>query len=145
VRIVRLVLAVALACACGRKAAPVAPQLVQPEPAESLAGVSTPEGVRLTWLRPLRYSGGGRMNDLEGFDVERATDGGDAPTVYFKAGEVTLTDQTRFKKERRIEWLDTTAVRGTKYRYRVTAKTLDGYRSPAAGPVVVQYGTPQSP
>jgi hypothetical protein len=145
VRTGRLLLALALACACGRKAAPVAPQLVQPEPAEALAGVSTPEGVRLTWLRPLRYSGGGRMNDLEGFDVERATDGGDTEAVYFPVGEVTLTDQTRFKKERRIEWLDTTALRGTKYRYRVTAKTLDGYRSPAAGPVVVQFGAPAAP
>ena len=139
-----VVLAVALSFACGRKAAPVAPQLVQPEPAESLAGVSTPEGVRLTWLRPLRYSGGGRMNDLEGFDVERAVDA-DTEPVYFPVGEVTLTDQTRFKKERRIEWIDQTAVRGTKYRYRVTAKTLDGYRSPAAGPVVVQFGAPASP
>jgi hypothetical protein len=138
-----LVLALALAFACGRKAPPVAPQLVQPEPAESLAGMSTPEGVRLTWLRPLRYSGGGRMNDLEGFDVERATEG-DTPSVFFKVGEVTLTDQTRFHKERRIEWIDTTAVRGAKYLYRVTAKTLDGYRSPAAA-VVVQYGAPAAP
>ena len=137
------VLVLGLALACGRKAAPLAPQLVQPEPAESLAGVSTPEGVRLSWLRPLRYSGGGRMNDLEGFDIERATDA-ESP-VYFPVGEVTLTDQTRFKKERRIEWLDTTAVRGAKYRYRVTAKTLDGYRSPSAGPVVVQFGAPTSP
>jgi len=54
-------------------------------------------------------------------------------------------ERYRFKKERRIEWLDTTAVRGAKYRYRVTAKTLDGYRSPSAGPVVVQFGAPTSP
>jgi hypothetical protein len=143
VRTALVVLALGLALACGRKAPPVAPQLVQPEPAEALAAVSTPEGVRLTWLRPMRYSGGARMNDLEGFDVERATDG-DTLSVYTQVGEVTLTDQTRFRKERRIEWIDTTAVRGARYRYRVTAKTLDGYRSPAAGPVVVQFGAPAS-
>jgi hypothetical protein len=144
VKNVLLLLAVALLLACGRKGAPIAPQLVQPEPAEALAAVSTPDGVRLTWLRPLRYSGGARMNDLEGFDVERAVES-DAPSEYAEVGEVTLDDQHRFQRERRIEWIDKTAVRGTRYRYRVTAKTLDGYRSAPAGPVVVQYGQAAAP
>jgi hypothetical protein len=130
-------LALALA-ACGHKNAPVAPELVRPEAPEHLAAIATPEGVRLSWLRPLRYSGGQRMNDLGGFVIERAA----AETPAFaRVGTLELEDQTRFRKERRLEWIDKSAQRGERYLYRVTAVTLDGYRSAAAGPVAVTYGS----
>lgn len=131
--------------ACGRKGPLIAPQLVQPEPPEALAAVSTPEGVRLTWLRPMRYSGGARMNDLDRFDIERAVDSDAGTPEYEKVDELKLDDQHRFRKERRIEWTDKTAAPGTRYHYRVTAVTLDRYRSPAAGPVSVQFGSPAKP
>ena len=129
--------------ACGRKNAPVAPELVRPETPEDLAAVATPEGVRLSWLRPTRYSGGGRMNDLEGFLVQRATGTGAVSAAYSQVGKLTLTDQNRFRKERRLEWVDTTATPGETYFYRVIALTLDGYRSIPAGPVSLAYGPPQ--
>lgn len=140
-------LLVALACAppaCGRKAPPVAPETVQPETVENLAAIATPEGVRLSWLRPTRYTGGGRMNDLGGFEIERAPGEGAAPE-FVKVDTVVLEDQERFRKERRLEWVDKDVLPGERYRYRVTAVTLDHYRSAPAGPVEVRYGTPPGP
>ena len=135
-----VLVALALALpACGRKARPVPPELVRPDPPENLSAIVTPDGVRLTWLRPLRYSGGGRMNDLGGFAIERAPGEG-GPPEFRKVGTVTVADQDRFRKERRIEWLDKDVRPGERYLYRVIAVTLDHYKSPAAGPVSVRFG-----
>jgi hypothetical protein len=137
-----LALAAGLAAgACGRKAAPLAPEEVRPEPPEDLSAVSTPEGVRLSWLRPTRYSGGGRMLDLDAFLIERAPGEG-APAEFGRVGKLTLDDRFRFRKERRLEWTDRDVVPGARYLYRVTAVTLDGDRSPVAGPVAIRYGPP---
>ena len=131
--------------ACGQKGRLQAPELVRPEPPGELGAIVIPDGVRLGWLRPLRYSGGGRMNDLGGFSIERAPgDGG--PPGFRQVGTVTLDDQNRFRKERRLEWVDRDVQPGERYLYRVTAVTLDGYRSPFAGPVSVRFGpTPGAP
>jgi hypothetical protein len=127
--------------ACGHKARPTAPELVRPETPENVAAIVTPDGIRVSWLRPQRYTGGGRMNDLGGFTIERATAVGEGQTPAFrKVGTVTLEDQTRFRKERRLEWIDKDVTRGTRYLYRVIAVTLDGYHSAAGGPVAVSYG-----
>ena len=115
--------------ACGVKNRPLPPELVQPEPPTGLVAASRPEGVRLTWRRPTKYSGGKHMRDLGGFEIDRAAgvDGLD----FGRVGTVELTDQTRFRQERMMEWTDTSAVAGTTYRYRVVAYTTDGYRSSA--------------
>ena len=134
-----LVLAAAVAVlACGHKNRPVAPELVRPEAPENLTAIATPDGVRLGWLRPLRYSGGARMNDLRGFVIERATTAG----TFARVGRLELEDQTRFRKERHLEWTDKDVTAGERYLYRVTAETLDGYRSAPAGPVAIQFGPP---
>jgi hypothetical protein len=140
-----IALAVGLALAlpaCGRKAPVRPPELVRPEPPESLAAVAIPEGVRLSWRRPVRYTGGGRMNDLGGFIIERAPGEG-APATFAQIGRIDLQDQTRFQHERRIEWVDHDAVRGERYLYRVVAFTLDGSRN-VAGPISVRFG-PEPP
>jgi len=140
----RVIVALTLALgACGRKSPPIAPELVRPEPAEQLGAVVVPEGVRLTWLRPMRYSGGARMNDLGGFTIERAPGEG-APVEFEPVGTLPVEDQTRFRKERRLEWIDHSAEPGRRYLYRVTAFTLDGYRSTPAGPVAIRFG-PEAP
>jgi hypothetical protein len=139
-----LVVIAVVSPACGRKSRPLAPETVRPEPPEDLTAVVTPDGVRLSWLRPLRYSGGGKMNDLGLFDIDRAP-GEDAAPEFRKVGAVTLEDQERFRKERRMQWTDNDVRPGERYLYRVTAVTLDGYRSPPAGPVSVQYGPPREP
>ena len=135
-----LVVLALLAPACGQKNRVIAPELVRPETPDDLAAIATPEGVRLNWNRPTRYSGGGRMDDLDGFVIQRATGTGAVSAAYAQVGKVTLTDQNRFRKERRIEWVDTTATPGERYFYRVIAVTLDRDRSIPAGPVSVQFG-----
>ena len=129
-----------LLAACGRKAPPVAPELVRPEPAEDLTATIVADGVRLTWQRPLRYSGGQRMNDLDHFVIDRAPAEAARP-IFVHVGRLDLDDQTRFRKERHLEWVDHDVVRGNNYFYRVVAVTRDGSRSAPAGPLEVRYGT----
>jgi hypothetical protein len=141
-----LLLAGALAVAggaCGNKTRVRPPELVQPKPPTSLVARSTKSGVVLTWRRPGEYTGGGRMNDLGGFDVERAPAEGAAGFV--RVGRIELDDQTRFRPQRTITWTDTTASPGARYRYRVIAFTLDGYESAAAGPVRVEFDPGAAP
>ena len=133
-----LAVIVLLVAACGRKAAPIAPELVRPEAPETLAAIATPEGVKLSWARPLRYSGGQRMNDLGGFRIERAP--GEGEGTFAQVGTLEVQDQTRFRKERHMEWIDHDVTAGARYLYRVRAFTLDGYKSAPAGPVAVRYG-----
>jgi len=124
--------------ACGRKSLPVAPELVRPHAPATLTASTTPEGVRLTWLRPLRYSGGQQMHDLDRFLVERAPGEG-APPTFTRVATVVLEDRFRFRKERRLDWLDKDAKPGELYLYRVTAVTRDGSKSAPAGPVAIRY------
>src|SRR5438105_15561616 len=112
-----------LVAACGQKNRPTAPELVRPETPEELTATATAAGVKLGWLRPLHYSGGQRMNDLDRFLIERA--GGDGR--FGKAGTFQLEDQNRFRKERHLEWVDHDVRPGETYLYRITAVTLDGY------------------
>jgi hypothetical protein len=127
----------ALLAGCGMKGDPIAPELVQPLPVERLSATAAPEGVALRWRRPTHYSGGGRMRDLERFEIERARIGG-ATEAFAVAGVLTLTDQQRFRQVRTLEWTDTLAAPGAEYWYRVTAVTSDGYRSPPSEPVFVR-------
>jgi len=123
---------------CGNKSALIAPELVRPEPPTELAAASTPEGVRLMWTRPTKYSGGQRMRDLGSFIIERA-DADSSPPVFVSAGTVQLQDQTRYRQERRLEYIDKGVTPEREYIYRVRARTLDGYDSPWAGPAKVRF------
>jgi predicted small lipoprotein YifL len=129
------------AAGCGNKGAVLAPELVRPEPPTDLAASATPEGVRLTWTRPTRYTGGQRMRDLGSFVIERA-DADASPPTFTRVGTLVLEDQTRFRQERRLTYTDTDATPDREYVYRVTARTLDGYVSRAAGPVKVRFTRP---
>ena len=127
-----------LGAACGRKSLPVAPETVRPRAPATLAAASTPEGIRLTWLRPLLYTGGQRMHDLDRFLVERAPGEG-APSAFTRVATVVLEDRFRFRKERRLDWVDREVKAGERYLYRVIAVTRDGSRSVPAGPVAIRY------
>jgi len=126
-----------LLAACGNKTPIHPPEAVQPRPATSLIARSAAEGVVLTWRRPTEYTGGGRMNDLGGFEIERAA--GEGAGAFASIGRIELDDQTRFRPQRDMTWTDTSAVPGTRYRYQVIAFTLDGYQSSAAGPVTLVF------
>jgi hypothetical protein len=125
--------------ACGRKARPLPPELVRPEAPTELTAISTPEGIRLSWLRPQHYSGGGRMNDLGEFVIQRAPGDG-APPEFESVASLTLDDRFRFRPERRVTWTDQDVVHGRRYLYRVIAVTLDDYRSAPAGPIAIRFG-----
>jgi hypothetical protein len=127
----------ALLVACGQKSPPIAPELVRPRAPSALTASPTVEGVRLVWRRPETYTGGKRMNDLARFVIERAP--GEGPAAFVRVGELELDDRLRFRKERRLEWTDREATAGQSYLYRVTAVTLDGYRSKPAGPVAIRF------
>jgi hypothetical protein len=130
--------AVLLLAACGLKTPPLPPEAVQPREATSLVASSTTGGVQLVWRRPTEYSGGRRMNDLGGFEIERAETIGD----FVGIGDFQLSDEQRYRQDRRLEWTDASAVPGATYRYRIIAYTLDGYRSTPAGPVEVIFTPP---
>ncbi len=123
--------------ACGNKTAVLPPDTIQPTPPGALLARSAVAGVQLDWRRPTEYTGGARMNDLGGFEIERAP--GDSPIDFTRVGTLTLDDQTRFRPQRDMQWVDATAVPGMRYFYRVIAVTLDGYRSLPAGPVAITF------
>jgi hypothetical protein len=136
-----VLVAALVVAACGVRSRPLPPEVVQPEPPTSLVAASRPDGIRLTWRRPTKYSGGKHMRDLGGFEIDRAADVDGLD--FGRVGTVELTDQTRFRQERMIEWTDTSAVAGTTYRYRVVAYTTDGYRSAPGGPVTIEHRAPR--
>lgn len=126
------------AVACGLKTAPVAPELVRPLPATSLRATPAAGGVHLTWRRPTRYSGGGRMRDVERFTVERATgDAGPWTVVH----TLVMADRYRLQQPGRLEWLDAGVDPGTTYRYRVVTITRDGQASEPSEPARVVHRT----
>jgi hypothetical protein len=131
-------LAVALA-ACGLKNDPVAPELVRPLPPAGLKASSTRDGVALRWRRPTSYTGGGRMRDLGGFDVERAAE---LAGPFTKVGTLTLTDQQRFRQEHDLTWTDREVEPGAEYVYRVIAFTTGGSRGAPSSPVQIRYARP---
>lgn len=144
-RLAALVVAgvVLAAAACGQKGGVMPPELVRPEPPTDLAATSTQDGVRVSWTRPTKYSGGQRMRDLGSFIVER-TDAAVSPPKFERVGTIELQDETRFRQERRFQWVDQNVTPGEEYVYRVRARTLDGYESPWAGPAKARFTTPGS-
>jgi hypothetical protein len=135
-RAVAAALGLGLVAACGLKSSPVAPQLVQPTPPASVHAASVRAGVRLSWRRPVRYTGGGRMRDLEGFEIDRAP----TPSGPFARVErIDLTDQQRFRPQRDLEWTDPNVIVGEQYVYRVISVTVDGDRSAPSPLVTIRH------
>ena len=132
-------IALLLVAACGNKTVPLPPEVVSPQEPASLAATSTTGGVQLVFRRPTDTVGGRRMNDLGGFQIERAAEDG---VQFVQIGDFQLSEEQRFRQDRRLEWTDATAVPGETYRYRVIAYTLDGYHSKPAGPVEVTFTPP---
>src|SRR6202035_1492324 len=58
--------------ACGVKSPPIAPERAVPERIVGLDATSKKNGVLLSWERPDRTAGGGKMRDLGSFEIDRA-------------------------------------------------------------------------
>lgn len=140
---VALVIACGLLAACGNKTQLRPPEAVKPSPPAALDASSAKDGVLLTWRRPTQYTGGARMSDLGGFEIERAA--ADGMGEFAKVGRIELDDQKRFRPQRDITWTDTTAVAGSRYRYRVISFTLDGYESVPSGMATVLFDPSKAP
>ena len=119
------VMAIAIVPGCGAKSRPIPPELTHPDRVNHLAAKPDPKGIRLTWSRPMKYSGGKALKDLAGFRLLRSEGAGDLAEL----ADLPITDQERFQKVRRFAYIDTTAEIGHSYRYTMIAETTDGYQS----------------
>jgi hypothetical protein len=118
--------------ACGHKTPVRPPEWVAPEAIGDLAlDVDSKKNVVvLRWGRPREYVDGSEMDDLGGFVVLRATEGGQGQDSGFtQVATITVTDRDRFRKAKKFSYTDTQLTTGVLYRYRVQAVTLDGYPS----------------
>src|SRR5713226_9098659 len=87
---------------CGVKSPPRPPEDVRPERITDLRAVPVESGVRLSWSRPERYSGGGTMRGLNHFVILRA-EGNEERTPLISLPP--LTDRERFPKLRRMAFV----------------------------------------
>ena len=55
-----------------REEPPIPPELTHPDRVNHLSAKPDPKGIRLTWSRPMKYSGGASLKDLAGFRLLRA-------------------------------------------------------------------------
>ncbi|HVA40702.1 MAG TPA: hypothetical protein VNF49_08555, partial [Candidatus Binataceae bacterium] len=88
-----------------------------------------------------KYSGGAALKDLAGFRLMRAEGAGSLGDL----AELPVTDQERFQKVRRFDYVDTTAQMGHSYRYMMLAETADGYQSAPSNVVQQTRTTPVPP
>ncbi|HEY2664156.1 MAG TPA: hypothetical protein VGI47_07425 [Candidatus Binataceae bacterium] len=131
-------LATAELVGCGVKSGLRPPQEVQPEPITDLKAASVKDGIQLSWTRPMRYSGGGRMRDLSAFLVLR----GEGNSKLSEVAQIPVTDRERFQVQHQFVFVDSSAVLGQAYRYDVLALTSDGYRSVSSNAVVISRAEP---
>jgi hypothetical protein len=134
------VMAIAIVPGCGAKSRPIPPELTHPDRINDLTAKPDPKGIRLTWSRPMKYSGGKALKDLAGFRLMRSEGDGSLADI----ADLPISDQERFQKVRRFAYIDTTAELGHSYRYTLIAETTDGYQSDPSN-VVLQTRTPPKP
>lgn len=112
---------------CGRRGNPRPPEDVLPQTITGLEAREDPAGIVLSWPRPDRYTGGGTMNDLGAFIVERAV--GDGAAGFAEHARIEVLDRDRFRQVKNFRFTDTDTSAGVRYRYRVVSTTTDGYVS----------------
>ncbi len=126
---------------CGVKSPPVPPEQAVPERIVGLEVSAQKHGVMLSWERPDRTAGGGRLRDLGSFEIERAENTG----AFRQLTDVPVTDQDRFQQQRQFNYLDGTAEVGHHYRYHIISSTLDAYRSDPSNEAAITYQPPKPP
>jgi len=136
-----LAIACAQHAACGRKAAPRAPEDVLPKTITSLRAVNTAEGILLSWNRPRVYADGKRMPDLGGFEIQRAS-GTDPAAAFGRIAVIEVTDRDRFRPVTRLRHLDPATSAGVAYRYQVVSFTVDRYVSAPSNVVTIERQVP---
>jgi hypothetical protein len=140
-RIAAAILAAAVIAGCGAKSAPIPPSQTHPGRINDLSAVSVAGGVRLSWSRPMTYTGGKKLRDLAGFRLMRA----EGPGPFGEIAELPVTDQERFQKVRRFSYVDRSTQMGQTYLYIIVAETSDGYESDPSNVVKATRTRPKPP
>ena len=104
---------------------PRPPQWVAPKTVQELSLTTQSNGILVRWSRPTEYVDGNTMEDLGGFVVERNR----YNSPFTEVARVPVTDQGRFQKAKRFDYLDTQLLAGAIYHYRIVAFTTDRYFS----------------
>jgi hypothetical protein len=126
---------------CGVKSPPIPPESAVPVRIVGLEASAQKHGVMLSWQRPDRTAGGGRLRDLGTFEIDRAENTG----AFRQLTDVPVTDQDRFQQQRQFTYLDSSAEVGHQYRYQVFSSTLDAYRSDPSNEAEITYQLPKPP
>jgi len=126
--------------ACGRKTMPKPPQLVAPKPVQELSLSTQSRGILVRWSRPTEYVDGSGMDDLGGFVVERNR----YNSKFEEIARVPVTDQGRFQKAKRFDYLDTELLPGAVYHYRIVAFTADHYYSTPSDAAEIVWNPPSA-
>ena len=126
--------------ACGRKTMPKPPQLVAPKAVQELSLSTQTQGILVRWSRPTEYVDGTGMDDLGGFVVERNR----YNSKFEEIARVPVTDQGRFQKAKRFDYLDTELLPGAVYHYRVVAFTTDHYYSAPSDAAEITWNPPSA-
>ena len=129
------------ALGCGVKSPPIAPERAVPERIVGLTAISEKNGVLLSWERPDRTAGGGKMRDLGSFEIDRAEN----TAAFQPLIGIPVTDQDRFQQQRKFTYLDGGAEVGHHYRYQVISSTLDSYRSDPSNEAEITHELPKPP
>ena len=114
---------------CGKKGAPRAPELAQPQVIKDLKAEAENRGVVLTWSRPTRYVDGKRLRDLQGFVIFRkeiSSTCPECPVPYRERATILIEDQQRFIQKRKFRMVDQELTPRAIYLYRVFSRLMDG-------------------
>jgi hypothetical protein len=126
---------------CGRKAPPRPPEDILPKTISDLKATNVPEGIQLSWSRPVMYADGTRMTDLAGFVIERAV-GTEPRAVFQRVSTLEVRDRDRFRQIKHFQYVDRDTVPAMTYQYRVVSSTLDRYFSKPSNLVTVERTVP---
>lgn len=145
--------------ACGRRGAPVAPELRLPQAVSDLSGTVRADGIELSWTSPRRRVDNTRMHDATVARVYRTDDAGtgepkpallvgDRVAGYTEIASIRLLDTAvPAPPEGRLVYRDTTGLQfGRRYTYVVLTEDGRGRVSPPSGRVSLPYvAAPEPP
>jgi uncharacterized protein len=153
-----LLLAVALAGACGRVGPPVEPERTLPLPPAALTATVRAGEITLTWLNPTHRADRTRLRDLAVLRVYRTEDGGQGearPAVLYGGEVIGYTRLAAIRLERpepavvegrQVRFVDRADLTdGRRYTYVVTAADGIGRTSPPSRRLSVLYITATEP
>lgn len=135
-----VLIALALAPACGKKGDPHAPELVIPKTITNLSARSGAAGIALTWNRPTEYVDGKELKDLASFVIFRkevSQSCPDCPVPYRELTTVNVEDRDKFIKQKQYRYEDTEVRPKAIYRYRISSQLFDGSLSAPSNEVEI--------